>query len=614
MKQSNKKISIKYNSPIKTGEKMEIKIRMSNELGFANDLKVMFNRYGEEPGEEKQCYLIYNENISTEKNSFFEGEIAFDTPGYRSFYIELKLNSQDKKIEFNKQTEEAVIVDSFKFNFFEQFVYLSSFQTPDWIKGGIMYQIFIDTFCAEGIPEHLKDKVVTWDTYPKWKPDDDGIYRNDRWYGGNIRGIIKKLPYIKSLGVTVIYLTPIFKSPSSNRYDIEDYEQLDELVGSWEDLEVLKLTANRMGIYIVCDQVLNHSSSENQLIVNHPEMYDWIEKYTIPKCWWGYKNLVEFNKFSNEYFEYFTHCIKLYLRYMDGFRFDVADNLPDHVLKYVRNVSNGAYLLGEVWKNAITGEYREFFYGDELDGVMNYQFGNSILRYVRWRNSQDLKDVVNSICKLYPPEALDVSPIFLSSHDTPRIQNSLVGEFMKESRSFENIFDIDKEQCWFDGDVFNTLRFRTWEAEHDCMSEEKKKLAQKLQMLAVFMQYTFPGIPCIFAGDEVGVIGYKDPFNRKPFPWDNIDEELYNFYVRIGKFRLFHRKLFADSRNFKIVSCNDAKLIYRWNNLIYIVNCSSQDVLIKNYNLKKSVFKVAPKGVKKEHVLPAYSAVVVYDN
>lgn len=613
MKKSNTKIFVEYNSPIKTGERMKIRLRLSNNLGFANDLKVLFNRHGEEPGGETKCYLVYNDKLSTCKSSVFEGEISFNTPGYRTFYIEVKLNGVLHKIEYDEESENpALIIEGSELNYFEQFVYLSSFETPDWVKGGIMYQIFVDTFCAEDIPEHLREKVVPWGTYPKWKADSDGVYRNNQFYGGNLKGIIKKLPYIKTLGVTVIYLTPIFKSSSSNRYDIEDYEQIDEMIGTWDDLYMLKKEANKLGIYLIVDQVFNHSSNKNKLLTNNPEMYDWEEKYTKPKCWWGYEHLVEFNKYSNDYFEYFTKCIKMYQKYMDGFRFDVADNLPDHVIKYIRNSSsNVMYLLGEVWKNAVTGEYREFLYGDELDGHMNYQFGNAILRYTRWGNIRDFKSVVERICKLYPPQALDVCPIFLSSHDTPRIPNSLVGNFMKESLEFENIWDMDKDSYWYDGDIFNTERFRNWEVEHDFIPEDKRKSVRNKHKIAIFMQYTSPGLPAIFAGDEAGALGFKDPTNRKTFPWDNIDEDLYEFYVKIGKFRMRYREIFADSRNYKPILDEDEKRIYKWGNLICLVNRSKKDILIKKYNLKNMVFS-SLKGVKKEHILPAESVGVIY--
>ncbi len=614
MRQGNKMISICYNSPIKTGEKMKIKVRMSNELGFANDLKAMFNRHGENPGQETRCYLTYNEKISTDKSSVFEGEIVFNSPGYRTFYIDFKLNGLNKKIEFDEEKEEPAITEKEELNYFEQFVYFNSFKTPDWIKGGIMYQIYVDTFCAEDIPEHLKEKVVSWHTYPKWKPDEDGVYRNNQWYGGNLKGIIKKLPYIKSLGVTVIYLTPILKSPSSNRYDIENYEQIDELVGTWEDKHRLKVEAKKLGIDLIDDEVFNHSSNKNWLLNEHPDMYEWEEPYAIPKCWWGYKHLVEFNKTSNKYEKYLTTLIPNHLKYTSGIRMDVADNMPDFSLKgiykIVKEFSNESLVLLEVWKNAITGDFREFLYGDEADGVMNYRFGNAILRYVRWANAKDFKEIIGGICRLYPPEALDASPIFLSSHDTPRIPNTLVGDFMKESRLFENIFDIDKDEYWFDGEIFNTLRFRSWEAQHDSISEENKELAYNLHMLAVFFQYTFPGLPSIFAGDEAGVTGNKDPFNRKPFPWDNIDKKLYNFYVRIGKFRIQHRSIFANSKNFKIMNLDNRKIVYKRDKLVFIANMTSKDIQIKKYNLKKTVFSL--KGVKKEHILPAYNAVALY--
>ena len=602
----NQKIFVDYTSSLKTGEKMKIKLRIFNSLGFVNDAKALFNRNGEKPGTEKKCFLIFNESESTKEYSTFVGEVSFDTPGYRAFYIQIKLNGKMQEIKYDTQKEEPTIAKG-NYAFWELYVYYSYFKTSDKIKGGIMYQIFVDTFCSKDLPDSLKGRIVEWHAPPKWRPDQDGVYRNNQFYGGNLKGIISKLDYIKSLNVSVIYLTPIFKSPSSNRYDIEDYEKIDEMIGTWEDLAELHRKANKLGIDLIVDMVFNHSSSSNELLINNPDIYDWIHKYTIPKCWWGYTHLVEFNKYNNNYFTYLSKWLSKYSEYMDGIRLDVADNLPDFVLKYIRK-NFSKYILGEIWKNAITGEFREFLQGDEVEGVMNYQFANAIYRYVRWGNYKYFKEIILGICKLYPSEALDVSPIFLSSHDIPRIPNILVSDFMKESINYENVWDIDKDSYWYNENGYDTLKFRTWEFEHEEIPEDKKKLANKLQKIAVFLQYTLPGLPSIFAGDEVGVTGFKDPSNRKTFPWDNIDKEKYNFYCDIGKFRTEYREVFADSQNFEFIVCDDTKVIYRRDEMIFAINRTDKEIGLEELFGKQIIFSLYES--KDAHIIPPYGAIV----
>lgn len=543
-----KGIYLDYNSPVKTGKPLNVKLRIDNRYGFISEAKVLFNLHGQEPGKEAVVDFKYNEAESNDEYSTFCATKFFDKPSYHTFYIAVKLNGVWQNIK-NSSEENEPTLENGKQNleFWKCYSYLNTFKTPDWVKGGTMYQIFIDTFCCKDPPESVRNKLVSWSTFPKWRPDADGEYRNDQYYGGNFKGIISKLPYIKSLGVTVIYLTPVFKGSSSNRYDIVDYEQIDEKIGTWEDFAELKAKANSLGIKLVLDVVLNHASFENVIAKVFPDLF-------TGGNWWGFKNLIVFDKNNPKYYELVEKWIKLYSNYVDGLRLDVADELPDFVLRFIRKVAKkyGLYILGEVWKNAATGDFRGFLYGDELDGVMNYQFTNAIYRLVRWKNFDYFRGVVNDIKTLYPPEALDVSPIFLSSHDIPRIQNILVGDYMKEDPRYENTWDMEKDVHWFTNGKFDTYRFRKWEVENDKIIGEKLLLAKKMQKLAVFFQYTLPGLPSIFAGDEIGMTGFKDPMNRKPFDWDNIDYEMLNFYVQMGQFRNSYRELFADSRNFTL--------------------------------------------------------------
>lgn len=606
--QDNNKILVHYDSPNTLGEKINVSLCISNEYGFASDVTALFNRRGEQPGTAK-CNLVYDKNKSTEHNSTFSGTIEFDSPGYRTFFISLKLNGKEKEIKYDIDRECAVIAGEGNLAFWECFSHYP-FKTPDWIKGAVMYQIFVDTFCSEDLPEEFKDKVVPWDTYPKWRRDPDGMFRNDQRYGGNLKGVIKKLPYIRGLvpkeTTIVLYLTPILKSPSQNGYDISDYEEVHEMFGNWDDMAQLQEEAHKLNMKVIVDMVFNHSSNENPLIKEDPEMYSWVHKYTVPCCWWGYENLVEFNQTSERYFENLAKWLQKYVNYMDGVRLDVADSLRDFVLKAIRTFFS-KYILGEVWKNAIIGDFREFFYGDELDAVMNYQFAIAIYRYVRWGNYKNFKQIVEGICKLYPNEALAASPIFCTSHDIPRMLNILVGDFMKEGTEYENPWSMERSGFWFNNGQFDTDKFRTWEFDNDPLPEEVMELAYNRQALALFLQYTLPGLPSIFAGDEAGVMGFKDPFNRKPFPWDNINARCYENYRKMGFLRNKYQDVFSGV-DFEIIEADSEKMIYRRENLIFLLNRTDHNVGTK-YSMNKAAFSL--NEVEEEYVLSPYNAVVI---
>ena len=589
---------------------MEVCLRLPNSLGYVNEAAALFNKIFQEPGGDAKCFLHYCKEKSNEEYSIFIGKLVFVSVGYRTFFIKVNINNHIKNIKYDFDNDNAVIETSETKNLHFWTLFVSyEFSVPSWVKGGIMYQIFVDTFCSKDLPESQKEKIVSWDTFPKWEADSDGTYRNNQFYGGNLRGIIEKLDYIKSLGVNILYLTPIFKSSSSNRYDIDDYLEIDSLVGTWEDLNELHEKANKMDMYLVIDVVFNHSSRDNILFHRNPDVYAWEQRYVIPKCWWGYENLVEFDKSNREYLLLLDKWLSRYSQYVDGIRIDVADSLPDFILKYMRSVFK-KYILGEVWKNAVTGDFREFLTGEELDGVMNYQFSNAIYRYVRWGSYKYFKKTIEGIMKLYPKDAIEVSPIFLSSHDIPRSLNILIGDFMKEDEKYENVWDMENDSYWIDENGnFSTAKFRRWEFENDKLNFSKTKVGRKFQKIALFLQFTLPGLPSIFAGDEVGVTGFKDPFNRKPFPWDNPDKSLYQVYKHLGEFRNTYKYIFADSSNFKIIRINEKILIYRRGNLVFIVNRTPDDVNVDYCRIKNIVFTF--EKIDKDYVIQGYGAVAI---
>ena len=607
--QSNK-ISIVYTSSIDIAKGMEISLRISDSYGFVDKVEVCFNKHGNPPGSDFRLPLKYVETEQDTGYSWFKSVINMQSLGYHTFYIKVVLNRKAHWILQDSETDEAVLVPEHAtgYNYFECFVYTAFKNKLKRVKGGIMYQIYVDTYCAEEIPKELRSQVVAWSTFPKWKPDADGEYRNTQRYGGNIRGIIKMLPYIKSLGVTVIYLSPVFESIEVHGYDITDYEKISKFIGTWEELAELHRRANEMGMDLVLDVVFNHSSSQNRLVTEDPEIYGGVENY-----WWGYKTLRVFASSTEKYFTYLKKWLLLYAKYCDGLRIDVADNLPDEVLKFIRKVFPG-YILLEVWKDAVTGDFRGFLTGEEGDGVMNYRFANAIYKLVRWNDKDGFVGTIKPILKLYPPHAIECSPIFLDSHDTPRMPNILTNELMKPYGT-ENVWDIDKDPMWKINGVFDTFYFRRWSYEHDSVPEEMRELLKHLRKKAIFLQYTLPGLPSIFAGDEVGVEGLKDPFNRKTFPWKNATykNELLQYYRSMGKFRNKYQEVFSDVSNFRPGEVKRSSVTYSWADMDFYVNLTG-DYQKLPYDLDSSriIYTTDDKGTygRSGDVIRPHEAVV----
>lgn len=615
---TNKQISIRgLEGTVPIGRSIQLQVVINNALGYVDNLVILFNKYGQKIGEDLKQKLYYDSESSTEEYSCFKAEVTLHTTGYRTYIFSLNLDGEQCYIKNNG--EKDAILTSEEYPFFEVFVYEENFSTPTWAKGGIMYQIYIDTFNASNIPECVADKISPWGSEVKWLPDADGEYRNNRFFGGNLQGIIEKLPYLKSLGVTIIYLTPIFKSESSNRYDIVDYEKIDEMVGDWQIMEELYNKAHNLGMHIILDCVFNHCNPANELFVTKNHLF-------TGNFWWGYKHLAEFNMGSEEYKELLKKLLNFYLQYSDGIRLDVADNLSDEILRFIRveikkienKLNKEIYLLGEVWKNAIKGDHRAFLEGNELDSVMNYQFADAIYRYVRWGNFYEFKKkVFANVINLYPKCVCDVLMNPLSTHDIPRIPNILSNPLMVRETYLDNagdtfIWDYDKLPIWIKNGEYQTEQKRRWEKEKFIISEEENVDIIKLQKLAILMQYTLPGIPSIFAGDELGASGLKDPFNRICMPWEKEENnELKDFYIRLGQFRLKYREIFAEGFC-TLIFLDEKVCIYKreWNNkILYCVfNRTKEIVNLQEKFGKEIVFSL---NESTQETLNPYEALII---
>lgn len=426
----------------------------------------------------------------------------------------------------------------------------ADFTTPDWAKGAVIYQIFPDRFCASGKTD-LSGKLEPytlhsdWNEEICWQPDAQGRILNNDFYGGNFRGIQEKLDYIASLGTTILYLNPICKSFSNHRYDTGDYKTPDPMLGTLEDFTALCDAAHARGIHVILDGVFSHTGT-NSLYFDKEytfggkgaycskasPYYSWYTFRNYPdsyKCWWDFDTLPTVNKMDPSFVEYIItgkdSVIAHWLRLgADGFRLDVADELPNEFLyllkQQLRKLRPDALLMGEVWEDASNkiayDVRRRYFVDAELDSVMNYPFRTAILELLRGSDDgQNFRQTVMSIIENYPPQVLDCNMNLLGTHDTPRVLTALVDDF--------------------DGSREALAKRR--------LSPNQQALAKQRLLAASFLQYMLPGAPALYYGDEAGVEGGKDPFNRRTYPWGKEDQELLAHYRHLGQLRQSHAAL-----------------------------------------------------------------------
>ena len=421
--------------------------------------------------------------------------------------------------------------------------YDADFKTPDWLPGGIMSQIFPDRFYFSGEKKEgiYPDKKIQedWNNIPDWRPNGFGMITNSDFFQGDLKGIQMKLPYLQELGVTCIYLNPIFEAYSNHRYDTGDYEKIDPILGTEADFKELCAEAKKLGIRIINDGVFSHTGSDskyfnregryqsngayNSTSSPYYTWYKFIQWPNIYNSWWGFNTLPEVEELSNSFNEYINGENGIVRKWIkngnSGWRLDVADELPDEFIEHIREAIKAedpeALLLGEVWEDASNkesyGSRRRFLYGKELDSVMNYPFRDAILGFLDCGDGKYMLEMIMTIVENYPRPVLRSLMNHLGTHDTERVITLLAGERLYG-------------------------RGREWQAS-TMLSPEQREYGLRRMRLASGILYTLPGVPCIYYGDEVGVEGYKDPFNRRTFPWGHEDKDLLQWYKDLGKMR-----------------------------------------------------------------------------
>lgn len=421
--------------------------------------------------------------------------------------------------------------------------YKKGFTTPKWPSGGVMYQIFPDRFNFSGEEKKLKRTDFTrnkdWYALPVWAPNENGEITNSDFFMGDLKGITQKLSYLKDLGVSCIYLNPIGEAYSNHRYDTGDYSNIDPILGTEDDFKELCTKAKEMGIRVINDGVFSHTGSDS-VYFNRSGRYgnsgayrdksspyyswfkfhEWPDKY---HSWWGFDTLpevIETTPAFNEYINGKDGIIRKYMRLGNsGWRLDVADELPDVFMENLRKSAKEenpeAFIVGEVWEDASNkesyGARRKFLLGEQLDSVMNYVFRNAILDFCKGQDARYVMSAIMSVVENYPRPVLKVLMNSLSTHDTERALTVIAGEPLNG-------------------------RDRKWQAETH-LTDEQKKRGLTLMKIASAMQYTLPGFPCVYYGDEAGMEGYRDPFNRCCYPWGREDKELLDWHTKLGQIR-----------------------------------------------------------------------------
>ena len=455
---------------------------------------------------------------------------------------------------------------------FRMLIFEADYTVPAWFGKGVMYHIFVDRFYRGQGPVGTRDDAVIdpdWESgVPQYAPYPGAPVSNNVFFGGNLWGVAQKLDYLDSLGVKVIYLSPVFKAYSNHKYDTGDYEHIDPMFGGEEAFEYLIEQTKKRGMRVILDGVFNHTGDDSRYF-NRYGKYEGVGAYQSLKspyatwydfkshpdqydCWWGIPILPRLNHCNDACRTYFTGECGIARKYIKmgigGWRLDVADELCNDFLDEfrtaVKHESRGeGVIIGEVWENAADkiayGKRRRYLSGKQLDSVMNYPVRNGILDFVRYRDAEGLYHVLTELYSSYPEPVCHALMNLVGTHDTERILTML--------GSTEEDLDKTNEQL-------STYR----------LSPERRAEAVGLVKIAAALQYTVFGIPSLYYGDELGLEGARDPFCRMPMPWHEADvpyrAELLAYYQKLGQLRATHPAL--DGGSFRVLYHDESVIAF----------------------------------------------------
>lgn len=499
------------------------------------------------------------------------------------------------------------------------------FKTPDWVKDGIIYQIFTDRFCNADkkndpdfsewyyqpenklSPASRKNKFRLIDDWYNIKVLKEDENRHYLFYGGDLAGVQRKIDYLIDLGVTIIYFNPLVQAASNHKYEAFDYFKIDPHFGSNEDFIKLVQELHKNGIKVIVDFAFNHvgvgffafkDCIEKGERSQYYHWFDW-HKWPLPEeipedfdaqeyyqCWWGHAIMPDLNfdldrqhpdenylkeknkaNVNEDVVDYILSVAEFWLKEfdIDGFRLDIPNEVPfwfwKMFRKKVKGIKPDAYLVGEIWHNAF-----EWVNNDYFDAVMNYKYFKDPLYdfFIGNLTTSDFVKIINEGLQKYPQQASQVMMNLLDSHDTFRFLQSAEGNI------------------------------------------EKLKIA-------VLFQMTFIGIPHIFYGDEIAMMGGYDPDNRRPFNWkyekDTNAVELRNWYKMLIKIRRENEVLRRGKLEF--IKAESKVLTYRRSiendEMIIIINNNLKAIKLEN-NYKNQIDLITKT---KKEIIPAFSGIVL---
>lgn len=479
--------------------------------------------------------------------------------------------------------------------------YDRNFSVPEWTNGNILYQIFPDRFHRDSSYKFMDKRYKK--IHKSWGEPlshTDGGADNFEFYAGNIKGITGKLDYLKELSVGIVYLNPIYQSVSNHRYDVASFMDMDEMLGTEGIFKEFTEACHQQNIKVLLDVSWNHVGADSIYFNKyktfgsygayndvHSVYRDWFDiqpdgTYT---SWWGIDTLPVINKGNPSFRFYVGQVVEHWLSLgIDGFRLDVIDELPDDFLQWfrsvVKNINKDALIIGETWEDASMkkdwrGNSRSFLYGTSQDGVMNYPLRNMLIDF--FAHGQGEKETIHynidahtfyrkymNLYNNYPREIFFTLMNFLSTHD---INRALL--------MFGN--------CPYNGNLTKV------EQNDFVLSEQEYELATKRFKLAWSFIICSIGIPSLFYGDETGLYGYNDPFNRKPMNWGKEDQALLTWVKEINQFRSLHPVLKFGEMKF-IFAHGDVIAFERYDGnhkIVYIANRDpdSRTLHIGDYDL-----------------------------
>lgn len=553
---------IKQENSDSNGAAYRVWIKIPMSLGWIERVKFSVGS-----GKEKKIFPMSHVR-NDEEFSYFQVEVWLETQAIYYYYFSFETNGNfyyHKRI--NKTGNQSITRE-------ECWKMSVNFEVPEWAQGAIMYHIFVDRYKrgAKELPEEMPRRKVhkSWDEPPVIGMDEDGLWNVD-FYGGDLQGIEMTLGYIKSLGVDIIYLSPIVRSQSNHRYDTADYFEVDPYAGTEESLKKLCDSAHKKGMKVILDAVFNHTGNDSKYFnelgtydtlgayqSEQSEYYDFYKKHWDDgrmkfAYWWGMENLPECDGNSEKWKNYILGeggVIDYWFTLgIDGLRLDVADELTDDFIEGIRIAAKrnkpDAFIIGEVWKNPMRMNRGYIESGKGMDTVMNYQIVDALIRYFKYSDVRKLNNVLGEIFTEYPDDTIHSLMNFTSTHDISRAI---------EIFACHSAFNKFGEWAWNLQD-----ESLDWVKAHN-VTPKQYKFGKNILKTYMYALIFFPGTISIFYGDEVGLEGAGNLANRASYPWGKRDKDLLKFFRKILKVR--KNETFLKRASFRVLKVNSEQLIF----------------------------------------------------